>query len=114
MLAQKAAAGDDGMRISPLVNLDRKGEAYQIMLQQSRRAIGVAIVWGNATHKLRRLHYVCEPMEEVANASTAHHSANKWNPSHNGHAGWYNAHTPNGYTKHTCSLGMDSSTGCFK
>ncbi len=44
MLAQKAAAGDDGMRISPLVNLDRKGEAYQIMLQQSRRAIGVAIV----------------------------------------------------------------------
>ncbi len=44
MLAQEAAAGDNGMRISPLVNSDRKGGAYQIMLQQFRRAIGVAIV----------------------------------------------------------------------
>ncbi len=44
MLAQEAAAGDNGMRISPLVNSDGKGEAYQIMLQQFRRAIGVAIV----------------------------------------------------------------------
>ena len=69
------------------------------MLQQSRRAIGVAILQGNAKHKLGCLKYVCESMEEGANASTAHHSANKWNPSHNGHAGWYNAHTPNGYEK---------------
>jgi hypothetical protein len=43
-LAREAAAGDNGMRISPLVNSDRKGGAYQIMLQQFRRAIGVAIV----------------------------------------------------------------------
>ncbi len=62
------------------------------MLQQFQRAIGVAIVQGNK-HKLGRLHYVRESMEEVANASTAHHSANKWNPGHNGHTGWYNAHT---------------------
>jgi hypothetical protein len=85
------------MQISPLVNLDRKGGAHQIMLQQFRRAIGVVIVQGNAKHTLGRLHYVHESMEEAANASTAHHSTNKWNQSHNGHAGWYNAHTPNGY-----------------
>jgi hypothetical protein len=54
------------------------------MHQQFRRAIGVAIVRGNAKHKLGRLHYVGESiMEEAANASTAHHSTNKWNPSHN-------------------------------
>ncbi len=43
-LAREAAAGDNGMWISPLVNLDRKGRAHQIMLQQFRRAIGVAII----------------------------------------------------------------------
>ncbi len=96
-LAREAAAGDNGMWISPLVNYDRKGGAFQIMLQQFRRAIGVAIIQGNAKHKLGCLHYVRESMEEAANARTAHHSANKWNPSHNGHAGWYNAHTPNRY-----------------
>jgi hypothetical protein len=36
-------------------------------------------------------------MKEAANASIAHHSANKWNPSHNRHAGWYDAYTLNGY-----------------
>ena len=40
MLAWEAATGDDGMRISPLVNSDRKGGAYQII----RRAIGVVII----------------------------------------------------------------------
>jgi hypothetical protein len=67
------------------------------MLQQFRRAIRVAIVQGNAKHKLSHLHYVRESMEEAANVSNTHHSAIKWNSSHNGHAGWYNAHTPNGY-----------------
>ncbi len=43
-LAQKAISGDVGMWISPLVNSDRKGGAFQIMLQQFKRAIGVAIV----------------------------------------------------------------------
>jgi hypothetical protein len=52
MLAREATVGDDGIRIFPLVNLDRKGGAYQIMLQQLRRAIGVAIVPGKAKHKL--------------------------------------------------------------
>ncbi len=95
-LAQEATSGHEGMWISPLVNSDR-GEAFQIMLQQFRRAIGVAIVQGNAKHKLGCLHYLHESMEEAANATTAHHSTNNWNPSYNGHAGWYNAHTPNRY-----------------
>ena len=51
-LAREAATGDEGMRISPLVNSDRKGGALQIMLQQFRRYVGVAIVRGNAKHKL--------------------------------------------------------------
>lgn len=96
-LAREAATGDEGMRISPLVNSDRKGGALQIMLQQFRRYVGVAIVRGNAKHKLGRLHYVRESAEEAANVSIAYHSANKWNPSHNGHVGWCDAHTPNGY-----------------
>ncbi len=96
-LAWEATAGDKGMRISPLVNYDRKGGAFQIMVQQFRRSILVAIVGGNAKHKFGRLPYVRESMEEVANASIAHHGANKSNPSLNGYAGWYNAHTPNGY-----------------
>ncbi len=77
MLAREAAAGDDGMRISPLVNSDRKGGAYQIMLQQFRRAIGVVIIQGNAKPKVGPPHYVHKSMVEAANASTAHHSTNK-------------------------------------
>ena len=56
-LAQEAASGEHGMTISPLVNTDRKGGAFPIMLQQFRRAIGVAIVRGNARHKLGRCHH---------------------------------------------------------
>ena len=55
-LAKLAAAGEDGMSISPLRNLDRKGGAYVIMLQQFRRALGVTVVRGMAKHKLSRLH----------------------------------------------------------
>jgi hypothetical protein len=86
-LAREATAGDDGMRVSPLVNSDRKGGVFQLMLHQFRRAIGVAIVRGNAKYELGCLHYICESMEEAASASTAHHSTNRWNPSQNGHAG---------------------------
>jgi hypothetical protein len=86
-LTREAPARDDGMHISPLVNLNRKGGAFQIMLQQFRRAMGVAIVQSNAKHKLGHLHCIGEIVEEGANVSTAHHNANMWNPSHNGHAG---------------------------
>ena len=77
-LAREAAAGDHGLRISPLVNTDRKGGAFPIMLQQFRRAIGVAIVRGNARHKLGRLHYVRTTPEEAAATCRANHSNNRW------------------------------------
>jgi hypothetical protein len=112
-LAREAAAGDNVMQISPLVNSDRKGGAYQIMLQQFRRAIRVSIIQGNANHKLGRLHYVRESMEEAANASTAHHSAkNGTQATTHMLVGIMPIHQMD--TKHTCSLGVDSSAGYFK
>jgi len=45
-------------------------------------AVRVAIVPCNAKHKLRHLHYIHEPAEKAATLNTAHHSDNKWNPSH--------------------------------
>ena len=97
VLAREAVSGDDGMSISPLVNTDRKGGAYPIMLQQFRRAIGVAIVRGNAQHKLARLHYVRATAEEAEATCKAHHSNNKWIPSQQGRVSWFSEHTPEGY-----------------
>ena len=85
------------MTISPLINTDRKGGAFPIMLQQFKRAIGVAIVRGNAKHKLGRLHYVRATPEEAAAVCRAHHSDNRWKPSQNGRASWYSDHVPEGY-----------------
>ena len=96
-LAREAASGDDGMTISPLVNTDRKGGAYAIMLQQFRRAIGVGIVRGQAKHKLARLHYVRETAAEAADVCKQNHSDNRWKPSQNGRASWYSQHVPEGY-----------------
>ena len=95
-LAREAAAGDDGITISPLRNTDRKGGAYPIMLQQFRRAIGVAIARGNAEHKMVRLHYVRATAEEARATCNAHHSNNRWRPG--GRANWYSQHTPAGYS----------------
>ena len=87
VLARAAASGDEGLTISPLVNTDRKGGAYPIMLQQFRRAIGVAIARGNANHKLGRLHYVRATVGEAKAAANANHSRNRWAP--NGQSSWY-------------------------
>ena len=76
-LAKEASAGDDRLTISPLVNTDRKGGAFSIMLQQFKRAISVTIVRGNAKHKLGRLHYVCATAAEAAAVCRAHHSENR-------------------------------------
>ena len=46
LIAREVASRDDNMTISPLVNTDRNREAYVIMQQQFKRAIGVAIVRG--------------------------------------------------------------------
>jgi hypothetical protein len=43
--------GEDNMAISPLVNTDMKRGGFTIMLQQFRRAIGVAIVCYEGKHK---------------------------------------------------------------
>ena len=87
----------DGLSVSPLVNTDRKGGAFPIMLQQFRRAIGVAIVSGHAKHKLRRLHYVRATAAEAAHVYNANHSENRWRPSQNGRSSWYSEHIPEGY-----------------
>jgi len=44
------------LTISALVNTDRKGGAFPIMLQQFKRAIGVAIVRGQAKDKMAGMH----------------------------------------------------------
>ena len=43
----------------------------------------MAIVSGNAKHKLTRLHYVRATAEEAANVCRANHSDNRWKPSQN-------------------------------
>jgi len=95
-LAKLAAAGEDGMSISPLRNLDRKGGAYVIMLQQFRRALGVTVVRGMAKHKLSRLHYVRGTAEEAKYTAEANHNNNRWKAGQRG-SSWYSSHTPPGY-----------------
>ena len=97
-MAREAAAGEDGMAVSPLVNTDRKGGAFPIMLQQFKRAIGVAIVRGNANHKLGRMHYVRGTAEEAAYTCRSNHSDYRYKPSERGGPSWYAEHTPEGYS----------------
>ena len=97
VLARHAAASDGGLSISPLVNMDRKGGAYPIMLRQFRRAIGVAIVRGNAALMRSRLHFVRATRREAEAACNAHSSNNRYRPGRNGGWGWYHSHVPEGY-----------------
>ena len=96
-LAREAASGDHGMTILPLVNTDRKGGAFLVMLKQFRRAIGVAIVRGNANLKLAHLYYVRATAEEAAATCGANHSNDKWRPGRNRGASWFTEHVPEGY-----------------
>ena len=96
-LAREAAAGEDGMAVSPLVNINRKGGAFSIMLQQFKRAIGVAVVRGNANHKLGRMHYVRGTAEEAAYTCRTNHSDYRYKPSERRGPSWYAEHTPDGY-----------------
>jgi hypothetical protein len=97
-VAKAAAAGIDGLTISPLINTDRKGGAFRIMHQQFRRAIGCVIVRGQAKLTLGRLHYVRVTREEAARVSKSHHSDNRWTPSQRGRSSWFNDHTAEGCT----------------
>ena len=94
ILAQEVAAGEDDPSMSPLVNTDRKGGAFPIMLQQFRRVIGVATVRGNVNHKLGRLHYTRGTTEEAAHTCTTNHSAYRYQPSQRVGSSLYSAHTP--------------------
>ena len=96
VLARHAAASDDGLTISPLINTDRKGGAYPIMHSQFRRAIGVAIVRGNAQLKQRRLHFVRATRREAAEAYNAHSSNIRYRPGQGGGSSWYRSHIPEG------------------
>jgi hypothetical protein len=113
MLAWEAAAGDNSMRISPLVNLDRKGGACQILLQQFRRTIGLQSYEGMLSTNLdvyimymslwrRRLMQV-PPTIAITNGTQA---------TTDMLVGIMPIHQMD--TKYTCSLRMDSSVGYFK
>ena len=100
-LAKFAAAGEDGMSISHLRNLDKKGGAFAIMLSQFRRALGVTIVRDMANHKLSRLHYVRATAEDAKNTAEVNHSDNRgWNYNSGARSGWYSKHTPGGYANY--------------
>jgi len=79
LLAREAAARDDGMTISPLFNIDRKGGAYVTVFQQLKKAIGVAIAQGNVEHKMVQLYYFREAAEEAKATFYRHRSNSKWN-----------------------------------
>ena len=97
-LAREAASTDEGLTISPLVNTDRKGGAYRIMLQQFRRAIAVKASNGHSQLILHRLHYVRGTEQEAKDACRSHHSDNRWRPYQRGGYSWFNSHISEGYT----------------
>ena len=68
------------------------------MLQQFRRAIGVAIVRGNAELRRGRLAlYVRPTKEEAYHAADSHHSSNKWKWTGSGKSGWFKGNNDEGY-----------------
>ena len=89
ILARETAAGDDGMSVSPT---DKKGGAFPILLQQFRRAIGVAILRGNTNLKLGRLHYVRGMAGEAANTFRTNHSGYIYKISQKEGSGRYSVH----------------------
>jgi hypothetical protein len=113
-VAKAAAAETDGLSISPLINTDRKGGAFRIIImhQQFRRAIGCVIVRGQAKLTLGRLHYVRATREEAASVSKSHHSDNRWTPSQRGRSSWFNDHTGRDIQLLN-NFGMDNITACL-
>ena len=97
-LAREAASTQEGLTISPLVNTDRKGGAYSIMLQQFWRAIAVTAANRHSQHTLNRLHYVRGTEQEARDACRSHHSDNRWRPHQRGGYSWFNSHISEGYT----------------
>ena len=97
VLARNAVNADDGLSVSPLVNTDRKGGAFAIMLQQFKRALNVSLVRGMALHKLGRVHYVRRTAGEAWNAANANHAKGRWHPVESSYDRWFLEHVPEGY-----------------
>ena len=96
-LAREASARHNGLTISPLLNTDKKGGAYRIMLQQFKRAIAVTTVNGHGSHILSRLHYVRDTLREAFETCHTNHSNNRWTPDQQNRASWFCKHTSDGY-----------------
>ena len=97
VLARNAVNADDSLSVSPLVNTDRKGGAFAIMLQQFKRDLNVSLVRGMALHKLGRVHYVRWTAGEAWNAANANHAKGRWHPGERSYGGWFSEHVPEGY-----------------
>ena len=89
ILAREAASGNYDMTILLMVNTGRKGGAFPIMVQQFKRAIGVAIGRGNANLKLARLYYVRAKAKKAVVTCRANHNNNKWRLGQNSRASWF-------------------------
>ena len=79
--AERAAASEAGREVSTLTNMDKKGGAFPIMLQQFRRAISTEIVRGMAELKLSRIHYLRPTKAAAKHAVIANRSSNRYKPS---------------------------------
>ena len=96
ILAREAASSDFGRTLSPLINTEKKGGAFPMLLQQFRRAVAVGIVRGNALLKMSRLHYVRNTAEEARHAHRANLSNNKYRPGKQNYS-WYSEFAAPGY-----------------
>ena len=96
ILAREAASRDFGRTLSPLINTEKKGGAFPMLLQQFRRAVAVGIVRGNALLKMSRLHYVRNTAEVARHAHRANLSSNKYRPGKRNYS-WYSEFATPGY-----------------
>ena len=86
--------------MSKLTNMDKKGGAMPIMLQQFRRALSTEIVRGMAELKLSRIHYLRPTKAAAKHAVIANRSSNRYKPSEgrtNHWYHWYRRNTHEGY-----------------
>ena len=95
--AERAAASEAGREVSTLTNMDRKGGAFPIMLQQFRRAISAETVRGMAELKLSRIHYLRPTKAAAKHAVIANRSSNRYKPSKGRTNHWYRRNTHEGY-----------------
>ena len=91
LITKEAAAGDYGRMISPLVNNNKKGGVFPIMLQQFRRAVALTVTCGNAYHKMTRLHYVRATPRQAKEVVLANLSNNKYTPGKRDYS-WFAQH----------------------